>query len=333
MTCRSIFVLLVSLIPPCAPAQDVQQRAEALLDKARQLSDIRSPNAPGFRLKATFSFVGKNLDSVQGTYTEVWVSKSQWRRETVVNDQRRIEVGGPSRLWQLDSTADFPEQAASFPRVVDIFPSQSASLAFDSISDHSEVDPPTECAISKPNNRQLKSAFCFDKVSGLLVAKIFPGVRPTNAVEESCNYGSFQKIGDRRFPREMMCFEDRHRKLDAKVIELSFEPSPDPALFTPPRAAIELGQCAGKTVPPHAIDSPSPQTPFGSQGQSSQVTLSVVVDTNGKPQNVKVVNSAGAHSDEAALRAMRNWRFKPATCGGEPMPMMIEIQFAFYTHR
>src|SRR5277367_4778453 len=77
------------------PAPDIQKRADALLEKARQLSNIRSPNAPAFRLKATFSFTGRDLETVEGTYTEVWISRSQWRREILVKDFHRIEVAGP----------------------------------------------------------------------------------------------------------------------------------------------------------------------------------------------------------------------------------------------
>lgn len=104
MTLRiPLSAVCLSCLQLCCLAQDVQSRAEALMQHARQLSDIRSSGAPAFRLTATFSFVGDDLEAVQGTYTETWASDSQWRRETVVNNLRRIEVGAPSRLWLLDS--------------------------------------------------------------------------------------------------------------------------------------------------------------------------------------------------------------------------------------
>ena len=75
-----------------AHKSEIQLRAEALMQKARKLSDIRAKNAPAFRLKATFSFVGKNLENEQGTYTEIWVSDSRWRREIVLGDLHRLEI-------------------------------------------------------------------------------------------------------------------------------------------------------------------------------------------------------------------------------------------------
>ena len=343
----NLFLTVASLLPlfpawaaqhipaPAVPAQnssgqDIQTRADALLSKARQLSDIRSPDAPPFRLKATFSFTGKDLGTVQGTYTEVWVSRSQWRRETIVKDLRRLEVAGATRLWTLDNTNDFPAQAAWLPNALEIFPSTLGSLAFESISAHPEMDVPGECALTEPDprNRNTRLAFCFDIKSGVILEKAFPDVRPWNIASDSCDYRSFHRILDRWFPHVIVCFEDRHRKLDVSVVDISSEPSPDPALFTPPPGAIELGICPVKPEPPRGMKTPNPRWPPGSD-QNSQVTVSLVVDAKGKPQNVNVVNSAGAHFDEAAVSTVRSWRFWPATCGGEPMPMQIDLQVHF----
>lgn len=65
---------------------EIQTRAEALFDRARLLSDIRAEKSPPFRLQATFSLTRKNLQTSHGTYTEIWISDSQFRRETVIND-------------------------------------------------------------------------------------------------------------------------------------------------------------------------------------------------------------------------------------------------------
>jgi hypothetical protein len=74
-TGRSISALRPRLTPLCpsalcalARAEDAQPRGQALLERARQRSDIRAPNSPAFRLRATFSSVGKDLATVQGSY-------------------------------------------------------------------------------------------------------------------------------------------------------------------------------------------------------------------------------------------------------------------------
>lgn len=183
--------------------------------------------------------------------------------------------------------------------------------------------------VTKADSRHAKSAFCFDKNSGLLLEEILPDVRPRNVVDISCDYGSFQKIGDYRFPRDVACFKDGHHQLDLKISELSLEPSPDPNLFTPPSGAIELGNCPVAPVSARSMSTPNPRAPFGSE-QSSWLMLSLVVDTKGNPQNVRVVDSGGARFDEVAINTVKGWRFWPATCNREPMPMLIYVEIAFH---
>jgi TonB family protein len=329
----AVFFALVSLpVSAQQPTlQDVdptaiQKRAADLMDKARKLSDIRAASAPAFRLTATFSFVDKDLETLQGTYTEVWVSKLRWRRETVVKNWRSIEVGGATGSWLLDNADDFPEPAARLPNVTGMFPPNSSDLVFASIDDHKETDPPIGCAVTAPDSLRVQSAYCFDAKIGVLLQRVSPQFRPGQLVAESCDYGSFQKTGDYWFPREMVCFEDRHRKLDAKVIDLSLNPTTDPAIFTPPPGAIEIDNCPVTPQPPRAISAPDPAGHFD---HYHRVDLSLVVDKKGKPQHVRVIRSRGTPLDEAALRAVKAWQFLPGTCNGEPIALPIEVNVSF----
>jgi TonB family protein len=315
---------------PVVEKSDTQIHAEALMAKARHLSDIRAKNAPAFRLKATFTFIGKDLENAQGTYTEVWVSDSQWRRETVVKDFRRTEVGTPNRTWTLDNPTDFPEAATHLPDLMNLFHSASATLEFESIVDSPDQKPAEQCATTKRGSQQEQYKFCFDQKSGALLATLSPDIRPKNMTDYSCFYGIFRKFGESWFPREMACFEDKHRQLEAKVEELSAESSPDAALFKPPPGAIELGRCSGTSAPPSGTLNPEPRFPTGVRGNTASVALSLIVDTKGKPQHIKVSQSGGRGFDEAAVATVeQQWRFKPATCDGEPMPMEIRVILKF----
>jgi TonB family protein len=311
-------------------AEEIQKHADAMMQRAREFSDIRSQGAPAFRLRATFSFTGEDLETIQGTFTEVWVSNSQWRRETVANDFRRVEVGGSSRLWLLDEGKNFPVQAIRVSGLVEIFPARSAKFEFESIMDRNAQDSSTECAITKAAGQQKeKSAFCFDKRSGGLVEKISPEPLRNRAADYACQYGAFRKFGNYAFPREMDCFLDGHRKLQVNIVELSAEPSPDTALFTPPAGAIEMGNCSVKPEPPSPVSTPDPRFPLGSRDRSAMVTLSLIIDAKGKPQKVRVTRSGGKPFDDQAASTVRGWRFKPATCNGEPMGTQISVEINY----
>jgi len=204
-------IILLVVFRGASAAEDQQKAAEGMLDRARQLSDIRSPKAPGFRLNLTFSFTGQDLETVKGTYTEVWISNSRWRRETVVGNLRRIEIGGPSKHWLIDSgKEEFPEQAARVSTMVEILPTRTAQFEFESIT---EPDPATQCAVTKARGeKRQRHAFCFDKDNRVLVQSTTPQLVGERVADYSCNYGQFHKFGDYWFPREMACFLNKHRK-------------------------------------------------------------------------------------------------------------------------
>ena len=316
-------------------AQNVQTRAEVMLKRARELSDIRASNAPGFRLTATFTFSGKDLAQEEGVFTEVWVSSSRSRRETVVKNLHRVEVVGTTRRWLLEGSDDFPDRAARVATEIQLFPASGAKFDFASINDHPEKDPPYECAVTKHGSHQEAAGFCFDKKTGILIESAFPELRPSKLadplrpVEHTCSYSSFKRFGDFWFPREMECWEDGHKEISLQVTELSAESSPDPSLFVPPAGAVELANCRGTLVDPKAVSTPEPLLPSVTS-TPSRVFLWLIVDTKGHPQNVKVINGAEEKGrNDAAIGTARSWRFKPATCDGEPVPFPLRIEMAF----
>ena len=67
--------------------------------------------------------------------------------------------------------------------------------------------------------------------------------------------------------------------------------------------------------------------------------LSMVVDTNGTPQNVQVVESIASSNpklqsaakglDENAIKAAKQYRFKPGTYQGKPVPVEIKVEINY----
>ena len=64
----------------------------------------------------------------------------------------------------------------------------------------------------------------------------------------------------------------------------------------------------------------------GSQELRFEVDLSLIVDASGKPQNVCLKKSAGYGLDAEAARVVQQYRFKPATKDGKPVPQRISIE-------
>lgn len=66
------------------------------------------------------------------------------------------------------------------------------------------------------------------------------------------------------------------------------------------------------------------------RGYQGEVTLSVLVDSQGIVSGVKIKTTSGHGSlDKAALAAVRRWRFIPATIDGKPVDMWVDVPIDF----
>ncbi len=62
---------------------------------------------------------------------------------------------------------------------------------------------------------------------------------------------------------------------------------------------------------------------------SGTVVLLIVVDTEGRSTDIRVVRGLGLGLDEKAIEAVRTWRFKPGQRGGTPVPVIATIEVTF----
>jgi len=59
------------------------------------------------------------------------------------------------------------------------------------------------------------------------------------------------------------------------------------------------------------------------------VGLYAALAADGSVDHVKVVETAGASLDTAAMQAVKQWVYAPLTCGGQPLPTEIEVHVNF----
>ena len=57
--------------------------------------------------------------------------------------------------------------------------------------------------------------------------------------------------------------------------------------------------------------------------------VSLIVDAQGNPQEIRIARALGMGLDEKAIEAVKQYKFKPAYYQGHPVPVMINIEVNF----
>jgi TonB family protein len=90
----------------------------------------------------------------------------------------------------------------------------------------------------------------------------------------------------------------------------------------------------GGITAPQAIATPDPEYTEEARRAKTQGTciLWLVVDSTGKPRDIKVVRGLGYGLDGKALEAVRQWRFQPSLKDGKPVDVQISVEVAFHLY-
>jgi len=84
-------------------------------------------------------------------------------------------------------------------------------------------------------------------------------------------------------------------------------------------------------IPPKALYSPEPELSEDSRkdGRGGNVTMALIVGSDGLPRDLKLACSSIPESDQNAIDAVKQWRFSPATKDGKPVAFAVEVEVSF----
>ena len=87
----------------------------------------------------------------------------------------------------------------------------------------------------------------------------------------------------------------------------------------------------GDVIAPRVLLSPDPD--YSDEARKAKVqgkvTLWLVVGTDGRPRDLRVVHSLGYGLDEKAIEAVTNWKFDPARLNDKPVAVQINVEVMF----
>jgi TonB family protein len=304
-------------------AADSKAAGERLFQSARQASDIRTDGAPPFRIEGSIRIIPKAPgQETTGRYTEIWHSQTKWRSEVETSSFHRVEIGGVGRKWRVDTGTDRPDTAFSGDLTL-LFSRIDPKIT--GTSERKVGDTPATCV--KLKTEWSKDLACFDPQTGFFLLQEDATTRSKDP-HRSCVYRNYEKFADRWFPRLIRCTTARGDDIELTVSKLAAEFSVDESLFVKPPGAIETANCLGRAIRPEATYSPDPKYPDHHK-EDSTVVLWTIVGLDGKPEGLRIARSGGEDFDQPALDIVRQWKFKPSTCDGVPVPVEINIEITF----
>lgn len=107
-------------------------------------------------------------------------------------------------------------------------------------------------------------------------------------------------------------------------LSLSRPSAPEPGMAAPPAAVFDK--------PPQVLTRLDPHYPLEARrsGTEGHVLVRVLIDEDGRVEEAEIVESEPTGVfDAAALKAIRGWRFSPATRLGQPVAVRVDIPVSF----
>lgn len=109
-------------------------------------------------------------------------------------------------------------------------------------------------------------------------------------------------------------------------------PPPASSAAPQPTAQAAAAPAAVQMARPDHAHSPQPEYPMALRelGLQGTVLLRVWVEPDGRPGDIRLARSSGQRLfDDAALRAVRHWRFLPARAGEQAIASWVEFPIRF----
>lgn len=113
------------------------------------------------------------------------------------------------------------------------------------------------------------------------------------------------------------------------------QPATQPVRLSAAMQGMEDFTLEGRVAPPEALDAARnrrPNYPDASRrrGEEGVVRVELLVDSTGRVADVRILESSGFSAlDAAALRSLREWRFRPAQRAGVPVAASITTAVHF----
>lgn len=299
------------------------QTPQQLLEHSREASDLSGTGPYQLQATVVLNPGASKEKEIAGTITIVR-GKDLYRSELKLRDYREVR-------WIKDNMLYIARtQAIPVPKIVALRQLDRLwrlNVALDDIR--------PKLSMEKHHGKQLdciesrselpRHRFCFDPTTSVLVkAKGLEGY--------DLEFQDFNTFEQKYFPKRILFHE---RDQEVKVLEVR-DISIAKANFTadaitPQDGSLGLPTC-DEPIPPRKIKDENPEIPIEQLKRmgSATVYLYGLVAPNGSVQNISVEYSPHDSFTESAIKAFKQWRYTPAMCGNQPVPIEIETHILYF---
>ena len=298
--------------------------AQQLLIAAEQQADLFSHDASPFQLEV--DFVAQVTVPTQGHLTYRWEAKDRWWRKVSMGAFQQVDVKNGEKLYTSRNAPFTPVRVRQLLSLLQISESPD-HLQARKQKQRVERGLAITCAqVHEEGKKSAPHEFCVNPASREIVSDEWKEQPDGSGRLEYSDYLEFR---GHRYPRKIERFENGIKAITAQVVSVATAPLNE-ALLVPPKGAIERRQCADMK---HAVPVKTPDPLYPKSASENRLMgdtrVSMTVFADGSVGEIQLISS-GTHSmDDATLRTLKGWKFKPAMCGAESVVSDIEVVVSF----
>jgi hypothetical protein len=305
------------------------QKPQELISQVLLKQELRSEGTPPFIMRAELEVLGANGGLIHGEYRLDWISPLRWKEVVSIGDYERVRVRDAKGYWQKCSLDYQPEaifqldKLLHFRETIKVRANQSLS----SIKKREKDGIRQKCTEVRWQMGSDK-ILCFDDTNGMLLNVEYLWHENQNHPEISqIEYHSFQTVAGKLIPREILAYQNRRIVAAVKILDISTGVESGSANFNIPPDSEFWAYCDDMSAPELKVHV-QPQYPSISRlgHEEGRVILYAIVEIDGSPSHLAVIQKGGPNLDLASTEAVSKWRYKPATC--EQSPVRAETSIA-----
>jgi TonB family protein len=328
-----IFTCFILLPAAWCAGKEAAGGPEALISRARSQGDLWTEGTQPTIMRADLQVSDARGNLVHGDYVFYWVSPSQWREEIRFANYARIRVRDAKGYWQTSGVAYQPEVIFQVDKLLHLKDTAKVGTKQSLGKVRSEKNDGVlqNCTLVKWQS-SIDRNLCFDEASGSLLSIDYPTGATQNTPEITrIEYSAFTAVAGKLVPYEIRALKGAKVVADVKVSQISKMTEENPALFTAPSDAEFWAQC-DDIQEEELVNQVLATYPPGPKlnHEQGRVIIYAVIETDGSLSRLAIIQHVSPVLDADALAAVRQWRYKPASCGKMPIRTETSIATDFY---